>query len=405
MVLSPQGLYVPDLEHCSNCGACAAVCPACADDIVDLDNSLGSSVATLVGYSRLDEERQRSSSGGLATRVLKSLIERDDVDAAVVATASRSGTALFEAAVVTTPDEIQNAAGSKYYPIEFSGALRELRASGQRFAVIGVPCVITALRRGMQRYPWLRDQCKCLIALACGHLVSTHYTTFLAAASGVAPRDLREVVYRRGTGTRGAGDFKFVATRADGTTGEELPFSSGGGIPGAVWTARLFTPGACFRCADLFGVDADLSLMDAWLPEYLEERDGTSLAVVRSQHMQELLEAERTAARVHLEPIAPERVIKSQAGAMANRTVAAAVRRLEAGGERLPLREGVRFRWQRMRSDLSNRLFSGGPLRQAVGVRLVLTWIGAYRGGLRLRSVASRLSRPLRAFLARGGER
>ena len=371
MRLTPEGLWQPAVSECTNCGVCERVCPGIESPVPEMAAPLGEHLGTFVGYSADERERLRGSSGGLATRVLKALLESGQVEAVVAVRASEDGERLFEAAVLRTSEEIQAAAGSKYYPVEFSRPLQELRASGERFALVGVPCVITALRHGRRRLPWLQRQCVALIGLACGHLVSTHYTAFLAELSGVPADGLSGAEYRRKPGPRSAVDYVFAARGADGTEGRELPFVTGR-APVTLWTARIFTPGACFRCADLFAVDADLTLMDAWLPEYMADRAGTSLAVARSEVMRNLLETERTAGRLHLEPIAPEQVVRSQAGALASRRVAATLRSTGAS-------EPLRLRWQRRRARLSNRLMAGRGQRRAIAIATIRAWMAAHR--------------------------
>ncbi|MFO8081415.1 MAG: Coenzyme F420 hydrogenase/dehydrogenase, beta subunit C-terminal domain [Armatimonadota bacterium] len=404
MTLSPHGFYVPTFDRCSGCGACETVCPGCAGATADVEAPLGDFLATFVGHSAHDDERAQASSGGLATRVLKALLDRGEIDAAVVVRSRDAGAPLFEAAIARTPGEIQSATGSKYYPVEFSKPLRELQESGERFALVGIPCAITGVRLGMERYRWLQGQCRALLGLTCGHLVSTHYTGFLASVSGVAPSDLREVDYRHGAGAAGAGDYTFVATRTDGTTGDEIPFATEGGIPAAVWGGRLLTPGACFRCTDLFAVDADLTLMDAWLPEYREQAAGTSLAVVRSEQMLGLLEDERDAGRLHLASIDAERVIESQAGGLRHRRQGTALRQAERGDRSLPLSRRMMLGWEQLRSRLSTRMFAGGPRLRGLGVGVIRAWVGYNRAGRRLRSIASRLMKLCKPGRSRRGE-
>lgn len=395
MRLTSAGHYVPEAAGCAGCCLCPSVCPGLEADRVAPEEPLGSFLDTVVGYSLVGDERSGGSSGGLATRVLKALLDSGEV-AAVVGAASvqdpEPGAPLFEARVLRSVEEVDRARGTKYYPIEFSSALQQLRASGETFALVGLPCVVSALRRGQDQMEWLGSQCRYLIGLACGHLVTTHYTTFLAAKTGVALEDIAQIEYRYGHGPRGADDYSFLATRRDGTCGTELHFASSG-IPAHFWRERLFTPPACFRCADLFAVDADLTLMDAWLPEYREDRDGTSLAVARSEAICDLLDAERRSGRAHLESIDPERVIASQAGGFALRCANAALMRAEAGGPRLPLKDALRFRWVRARSALSNRLLAGGPRGWARGILLMDWWLRGHRAMRRLRSLPGRLLR------------
>ncbi len=401
MLLTRDGFWEPAAANCTACGACTATCPGRESPVPDPAAPLGNHLATVVGYSTFEDERLRGSSGGLATRVLKALLERGEIDAAVGVRATGHGDPLFETAALRTPREIQATAGSKYYPVEFSRPLQELRASGERFALVGVPCVMTALRLGRERFPWLRKQCVALIGLACGHMVSTRYTGFLAEISGVPAAELTGAEFRRKPGPRSAADFIFAATGADGREGREVPFVTGGGIPVAVWGARLFTPPACFRCADLFAVDADLSLMDAWLREYTPDRAGTSLAVVRTEAMRELLEAESAAGRLLLEPIEPDRVVRSQSSPLVNRRMATALRRAE-NGARMPVGVALTLWWERLRARLSNRLPSTPGPGRSVGIAAIRAWLVLYRPGRTLRRRAIALAgRTLRLLSAR----
>jgi hypothetical protein len=104
----------------------------------------------------------------------------------------------------------------------------------------------------------------------------------------------------------------------------------------------------------------------------MADRAGTSLAVARSEVMRDLLEAERAAGRLHLEPIAPEQVVRSQAGALASRRVAATLRSTGAS-------EPLRLRWQRRRARLSNRLMAGRGPRRRLGIATLRTWMAAHR--------------------------
>lgn len=388
MGLTPEGFWQPSADRCAACGVCEAVCPGRESPIPDAAAPLGEHLGTFVGYSTIEQERLRGSSGALATRVLQALLERGEIDAAVAVRPTGDTEPLFEAAALRTAAEVQAAAGSKYYPVEFSRPLQELRRTGERFALVGVPCVITALRLGRERLPWLQRQCVTLIGLACGHMVSTRYTGLLAELSGVAPQGITGAEYRRKPGPRSAADFVFAATGEGGAEGREIPFVTGR-IPVAIWGARLFTPSACFRCADLFAVDADLTLMDAWLREYNADRAGTSLAVARTEAMRDLLEAERAAGRLHLEPIEPEQVIRSQSGPLANRGMATALRAAEDGA-RMPAGAALTLWWERLRARWSNRLPAApGPARSC-GIAALRIWVAIYRAGRALR-------RPVRA--------
>jgi coenzyme F420 hydrogenase subunit beta len=122
--------------------------------------------------------------------------------------------------------------------------------------------------------------------------------------------EVTAVRYRGKSPDQPAINYHYVFTAADG---EERKIFWNEGISEA-WTNRWFTPAACNYCDDVFAECADVTCMDAWLPEYSQDSRGTSLVLVRSPAVREVLERGQG---VRLDPIPVERVIQSQAGVVA----------------------------------------------------------------------------------------
>ena len=57
---------------------------------------------------------------------------------------------------------------------------------------------------------------------------------------------------------------------------EGIPLSNQG-LPYHLWHYQYFKHNACNFCDDVFGETADITFMDAWLPEYVRDYKGTSL--------------------------------------------------------------------------------------------------------------------------------
>jgi len=372
------GEYIPRVSDCTGCGLCLQVCPF-ASPLAALpeDWPLGSVQRSYVGWSSAPGERQRSSSGGLATRVLKALLAEELVDAVVGVVPIGDPDRLFEPAVLRTAEEVDRAVGSKYYPVEFSQVLRQLRSEEGRYAVIGLPCATEALRRAAQNLPWLRSRLRFTLALVCGHGVSKHHAAFLAFLSGLGQSPLQRVDFRSKSGTTRPGDYRFVAQTQCGATGRELPF--GGRWVQHVWCNELFAPDACFMCTDLFGYHADASFMDAWLPRYGEEPRGTSIVAVRNADLVRLFEEEQAAGRVHLAPIPESEVLASQEGALARKRQSA-----DAGLGSQKALNSVHDRIRRSRWA-KQALQGRGGLRRAAAMRLLAAYVGQQRTRAALR--------------------
>ena len=407
IVQNADGEYVPVSRECTDCGLCLEVCPfARTPTAIAIDAPLGETVAVYVGYSTMPGERERGSSGGLATRLLKALLETGLVDGAIAPVPTGQPDRVFEAAVLRTTEEIDRAAGSKYYPIEFSQVLDELKTAEGRYALIGLPCAITALTRARSHDQWVAQRVPYLFGLTCGRGVSTQYTSLLAHISGLRGAPLADVNYRSKEGTVVANDFAFIAQAQDGATGRPLHFTDG--WVNQVWGHGLLTPEACYSCTDLFAVHADVSFMDAWLPECFSDPKGTSIIVVRSAEMASLVEDELTEGRLAISPISEAKVLSSQAGALRRRRQISQL--IGQAPFKLCILSAPRLLWhrlslwhQRRRARLCKWLLRGDGLRRAIGLRVLTGYIPLLRALGSVRALGSRVKKALRAIPLRKG--
>jgi len=156
---------------------------------------------------------------------------------------------------------------------------------------------------------YLQERIAVTVGLVCGQLKSRHFTDYGAALAGVRG-EVTAVRYRGKSPDQPASNYHYVFTTADG---EERKIFWNEGIAEA-WTNRWFTPGACSYCDDVFAECADVTCMDAWLPEYSRDGRGTSLVLVRSAAVREVVERGQG---ISLDPIPVERVVQSQSGVVA----------------------------------------------------------------------------------------
>ena len=318
------GEYNPvEVSPCATeCGLCAKVCPF-ADSEENEDtigeqlygavpgirhrSETGYYLASFVGYS--ERHRPTSASGGMATWLLEALLTEGIVDHVICVAPTGDPERLFAFRVFDTAEEVQAGAGSAYYPVEMSGVVRQILEVPGRYAVTGLPCFLKAIRLAQQWNKKLRERVVVTVGLTCGQLKSRHFTDYVAALAGVQG-EVKRVRYRGKSPAHPASDFYFSFTTKDG---EERRLFWTEGIAEA-WTNRWFTPGACNYCDDVFAECADVTCMDAWLPEYSVDSRGTSLVLVRSPAVREVIERGQG---ISLDPIRIERVVQSQTGVVA----------------------------------------------------------------------------------------
>lgn len=303
-------------------------------------DGIGYSVATFAGYVLEDDFRERGSSGGLVTWLLCTLLAEKLVDAVVHVRETpfdeaTSGKApLFTMQVSRSINEVRAGAKSRYYPVEMSRVLEEIRKSPGRYALVGVPCFVKAVRLLALQDPIIRRRIVYCISLVCGHLKSDRFARMLAWEAGIRPNELRTIDFRRKLLDRPANRYAVEFTTIDGRR-KVVPIDN---LPSYNWGYGFFKYQGCDYCDDVVGETADISIGDAWLPAYVSDPRGTNVVVVRNEAILELLTKADQDHRLHLEPISPADVVASQDAGIRHRRQGLAYRLhlRERNGEWVP---------------------------------------------------------------------
>lgn len=321
MAWNRHGEYSPiEATPCSKeCGLCQEVCPF-ADSGENEDTigerlygavagirhhpETGYYLATYVGYSK--KHRLTSASGGMASWLLEALLSEGVVDHVICVAPTGEPERLFAFRVFNTAEDVRTGSGSAYYPVEMSEVIRQVLATPGQYAITGLPCFIKAIRLAQQKNKKLRERVVVTVGLVCGQLKSKHFTDYIAAFAGVQGK-ITGVRYRGKSPTQPASNYHYAFTTEDG---QVRKISWKEGISEA-WMNRWFTPNACNYCDDVFAECADVTCMDAWLPEYSQDHRGMSLVLVRSPQVQEAIAHGED---VSLDPIPIGKVVESQRG-------------------------------------------------------------------------------------------
>lgn len=250
-----------------------------------------------------------ASSGGLATWLACALLERNDVDAVVhVSPIVRDGPEMFRYSISRTVDQVRGSAKSHYQSVEMSGVIAAMRASNDRYFVIGVPCFITAVRNLCRIDDEFAARVELVGGLFCGHMKSMNYHQLLALQAGIDPADVAAVDFRRKQPDKPANQY---ATGFRLTSGDAAAVSSSA-LPATDWGLGLLKFRACDFCDDITAETADVSFGDAWLRRYVQDPQGTSLVISRNALVSSLLRDGLGAGALELEQVSADDVIRSQ---------------------------------------------------------------------------------------------
>ena len=289
-----KGIYVPELNDgkCNNCGTCYKVCPGHEVDFKQLNSEIfgkepediliGNYLNCYIGHSMDYDIRYNSSSGGLVTQFLIFALEEGIIDGALVTRMKKDKPLEPESFIARTREEIIAASKSKYCPVPANIALREILESkeGERFAVVGLPCHIQAIRKAELVNKKLKERVVLHLGLFCSHPMTFKGTDFVLQKYRLTKENIAHLDYR-GEGWPGYMKIQFK-------NGNEKHIPRG--EYGIFHSLGFFTPARCALCCDQINELADTSFGDAWLPELEEDRIGTSVIISRSKSGENLMQ-------------------------------------------------------------------------------------------------------------------
>ena len=284
-------------------------------------NKIGYHLNTYAGYVSEGNFRDRGSSGGMGTWIVSQLLKEGLVDGVIHVyqrAPSDQDPRLFHYQLSTKAEQVRNGAKSRYYPIEISEVMQLVREHPGRYAIVGIPCFIKAVRLLMQQDLVIAERIRFCIGLICGHLKSMRFAEMFAWQCGIEPDQLLSIDFRKKLLGADANSYGIEVTGLkDGqVTTVVKPVRD---LYGSDWGLGFFKYKACDYCDDVVAETADVVVGDAWLPQYIKDSQGTNVIVTRSPIIQDLLERGIALKKLKLESIEASEVARSQSAGLRHR--------------------------------------------------------------------------------------
>lgn len=358
-----------------------------------------------VGHVAEGEFRAGGSSGGMVSWVAAELLRDgliDGVAHVVPADPAREGR-FFRYRISRSIAEIGEGARSRYYPVEMSGVLDEIRATPGRYAVVGVPCFIKAVHLARGEDAVLRERIAFTLGLFCGHMKSARLVESFAWQLGAPIEQVQAVEYRRKDAGRPANWYTAHLTLTDGSARWQDWFH----LVDGDWGAGFLQNSACNYCDDVVAETADIAFGDAWVEPYASDGRGTNVVIVRNSVVRRLVEEAVAAERLALSDVDADFIAGTQAAGLRQRREGLAyrlhiapprlpLRKRVAPGSALPWRRKLIYRSRRAISAQSHRMFDLARRRGRPGI--YLRWA---RVALHLYQAVAYLRGPLGRVLKR----
>lgn len=282
---------------------------------------IGYYLETYAGYVAKGTFREQGSSGGMVSWLLCELLAKNLVTGVIHVhprIPTQDNPRLFTYRISINPEEVRAGAKSRYYPIELSDVIRRVSMNPGKYAFVGLPCFVKALRLLMLNDPVLSERIHFCIGLVCGHLKSMRFAEAQAWQCGIKPDELISIDFRKKLPNTDANRYgiEVVGYRSGQIVTEKRPIDS---LYASSWDFGLFKYKACDYCDDVFSEVADIAVGDAWLPQYITDSRGTNIIVIRNPVLQSLVEEEMMKGTLVLDRLSPDSVALSQAGGLRHR--------------------------------------------------------------------------------------
>lgn len=281
---------------------------------INYDDRIGYFKSLYAGHVAEGDYRLNASSGGMGTWIFKELFEKNIIDGVihVKENPDKNSSVLFKYDISRSVKEIMEGAKTKYYPVEFSEVLAIVKNTPGRYAIIGIPSFIMAIRLLAEKDDIIRDRIKFTVGLICGHQKSSKFAESLAWQVGIKPGNLTYINFRKKLRDRPSDEYAVELTGI--IDGKEVTIvKSIKELIGQDWGQGYFKVKASDYSDDVMNETADITIGDAWLPEYTKDWQGNNVVVVRNPIIDELIKDGINSGKLNLDIVSQETIFNSQA--------------------------------------------------------------------------------------------
>ena len=263
------------------------------------DPVFGPGVSVWRGRAADDGVQFRAAAGGALTALGMYLLDSGKVDFVLHVGAAKEAPMQSERKLSFSAGEVLDGTASRYGPAAPLVDVTALLARGQRFAFIGKPCDVAALRNLARHDPRVGALVPCTLSISCAGVPKQQSSHDFLARHGMREDELETLRYR-GHGWPGP----TWARSRDGREAQESYLD--------MWfpyDRKWKTQFRCKICPDHTGEFADITSADDWpggAPEG-DERIGRSLVVARTRVGDALVREAVQAGYLLAEP-APEKM-------------------------------------------------------------------------------------------------
>ena len=309
---------VPVIDHnsCVACGLCYDVCPGKGLELNELserffskepqirrDDYAGFYKHAYVGYSADNEIRMHCATGGMVTQFLTWLLEKGEIDGAVVVRFKKDSPLEPEPFIATTKEELWESRSSKYVVLSHDKVAKEVtNGKYKNLIVVGLPCQIQGWRQLAEKNKKVKETTKGYFSIYCSINKTKLSMDYYLRHYKINSSDIGRFTFRD-DGCMGYMKFE----NKQGGVMKKIPYKS-------YWfgSHSFFTNPRCLMCIDQLGELADVSFGDIHIKPYSDDTIGTNSIISRSSYWDMLLSECKNDGVITLDEIPIETLLRSQ---------------------------------------------------------------------------------------------
>lgn len=281
------------------------------------DSMVGHYQNISVGYSTDEDIRTRAASGGVTTSILMYLFSSNKIDVAYTA----AGLSPYNGKGILAENiqDLKNCAGSHYHPVNFGAALTKLADSKKRFALVGLPCEVSAMHEVMRYRPDIKKRCQLMVGLFCGGInrfsgISSYLENFIAKGEKVSKINYRDGIW--------PGQIKLTMKEKNKSIFiQRIRKNSRINILRYMISFQGYSMlPRCRMCPDQIADFADIAVGDPHLKRFkINENNGYSAIVARTTRGSDLLKETVKQGMIAIEELTRDELVMSQGHTLENR--------------------------------------------------------------------------------------
>lgn len=280
-----NGQYHPIiLDKCNSCGICLKVCPGIEVRYKELylsdsriftkDIYLGSIIKAYQCYAKDAQIRKLSTSGGMITSLIISLIKSGDYYGAFVLRSKVVDTNLAKLSFAKNINEIISASKSKYLPASVENVVKYISMNNNcSIIVVGTPCQIHGIKKFINHFKLYKNHNNILfLGLFCDQTLNYNLINYFQQryANG---REIINLDYRNKEKSGWPGDTKISLANGNAMFIKRNIRMS---------LKKFYQLNRCLFCIDKLNQMADISFGDCYIPGQ-ESNLGISNIIIRTE--------------------------------------------------------------------------------------------------------------------------